>query len=287
MAGLSESTSVIAIVNISAKITSLCFQYLMEVKGAKNDIEHLQRKVADIWGILKKIRQLLGGRDKAQLSTTSQLSDSLEKCLGELKVLKAELEPEKARKTMSQFGEAFARALQVDQTYLMFDLGQKLSGMAGTGKSTIARTVAQSFANQGQLGASFFFKKGEGEHGHATRFFTTIARDLIDHVPGLISGITKALNANPAIPQKALKDQFEKLILHPLSEIQWAPPTTLAHIIVIDALDKCKREEDIRAILQLLAQTRDMKPMSLHVLVTSRPEFPIRLGFKQMLDRTY
>jgi hypothetical protein len=47
--------------------------------------------------------------------------------------------------------------------------------MAGTEKSTIARTVAQSFANRGQLGASFFLKKGEGECGNALQFFTTIA----------------------------------------------------------------------------------------------------------------
>jgi pantothenate kinase-related protein Tda10 len=31
-----------------------------------------------------------------------------------------------------------------------------LNGMAGTGKSTIARTVAQTFHDQGRLGASFF-----------------------------------------------------------------------------------------------------------------------------------
>src|SRR5579862_2444811 len=90
-----------------------------------------------------------------------------------------------------------------------------LSGMAGTGKSTIARTIARSFARQDQLGASFFFKKGEGERGNATRFFTTIARDLIDRVPGLISGIAEALDADPGISERLLKDQFEKLILYP------------------------------------------------------------------------
>ncbi|KAF2184134.1 hypothetical protein K469DRAFT_710047 [Zopfia rhizophila CBS 207.26] len=50
-----------------------------------------------------------------------------------------------------------------------------LNGMARTGKSTIARTVAQSFADKRQLGASFFFKRGKGDRGHAARVFTTIA----------------------------------------------------------------------------------------------------------------
>ncbi|KAL4766716.1 hypothetical protein BDW60DRAFT_201961, partial [Aspergillus nidulans var. acristatus] len=42
-----------------------------------------------------------------------------------------------------------------------------LSRMAGTGKSTIARTVAQYFKKDGILGASFFFKRGRGDQGSA------------------------------------------------------------------------------------------------------------------------
>jgi hypothetical protein len=160
-----------------------------------------------------------------------------------------------------------------------------LNGIAGTGKSTIARTVAQSFANQRQLGASFFFKRGEGERGNATRFFTTIATDLMDRVPEIRSGIRKAIIADPAISEKALKDQFEKLILQPLLEA--APCQALELVIMIDALDECERDEDIRAILQLLSRTRDLKAVSLRVFVTSRPELHIRLGFRQMPDGTY
>jgi hypothetical protein len=160
-----------------------------------------------------------------------------------------------------------------------------LNGMAGTGKSTIARTIARSFADNGQLGASFFFKKGEGERRNATRFFTTIATDMMTRVQGLKSGISKAIDADPAISEKALKDQFEKLLLQPLAEM--APLNALELIIVIDALDECERDEDIRAILRLLSRTRRAKPVSLRVFVTSRPELPIRLGFKQMPDETY
>ena len=53
-----------------------------------------------------------------------------------------------------------------------------LSGMAGTGKSTIARTVAREQLAQNQLGATFVFSKGGGDVGNAHKFFTTIAFQL-------------------------------------------------------------------------------------------------------------
>ncbi|KAF2818057.1 hypothetical protein CC86DRAFT_436486 [Ophiobolus disseminans] len=162
-----------------------------------------------------------------------------------------------------------------------------LSGMAGTGKSTIARTIAQLFASHEQLGASFFFKKGEGERGNASRFFTTIALDLVVREPGMLPGIRKALNKDSIISQRALKDQFEKLILQPLLEIQQARSQSLVRVVVIDALDECEQEQDIRAILQLLARTKDLQPVPLRIVVTSRPELHIRLGFKKMPNGTH
>jgi hypothetical protein len=163
-----------------------------------------------------------------------------------------------------------------------------LNGAAGTGKSTIARTVARTFADQQLLGASFFFKKGEGERGEAKRFFTTIATQLAHRLPELESGIKKAIDADPNIAEKALKDQFNKLILQPLSELKLQ---ALVLIVVIDALDECEQDNDIRTILQLLSQTRDQKRnqklVSLRIFVTSRPDLHIRLGFKQMPDGTY
>ena len=160
-----------------------------------------------------------------------------------------------------------------------------LNGAAGTGKSTIARTVARAFADQQQLGASFFFKRGEGERGNATRFFPTIATQLARRVLGLGPGIKKAIEADPAIPEKTLKDQFEKLILYPLLDTAHPPAAVL--LIVIDALDECEPDDDIRVILQLLSRMRDLKSVSLRVFVTSRPELHIRLGFKRLPDSTF
>jgi hypothetical protein len=47
--------------------------------------------------------------------------------------------------------------------------------MAGTGKSTIAHTVARAYFEQGRLAASFFFSSGDGDIDNASRFVTTTA----------------------------------------------------------------------------------------------------------------
>lgn len=61
----------------------------------------------------------------------------------------------------------------------------------------------------------------------------------------------------------------------------------LARVVVIDALDECEREADILVILQLLSRTKDIHPVPLRIVVTSRPELHIRLGFKEMPNGTY
>lgn len=150
-----------------------------------------------------------------------------------------------------------------------------LNGMAGTGKSTISRTLAQSSSDCGQLGASFFFKRGESDRGSASKFFTTIAAQLIRREPALAVHVKNAINADPAICNKAIREQFDKLIFKPLSYVQ----NTNTLVIVIDALDECDRDEDVRLIIYLLSRTNASNLPRLRVFLTSRPELPIRLGF--------
>ncbi|GKT86188.1 vegetative incompatibility protein HET-E-1 [Colletotrichum tofieldiae] len=153
-----------------------------------------------------------------------------------------------------------------------------LSGMAGTGKSTISRTVAQSLAKTNQLGASFFFKRGEGGRGHASKFFTTIASQLVSRLPMLAVRVKDATDADPTIHTKVLREQFNKLILEPLLEVQQAYQGAPV-AIVVDALDECEQDNDIKVIINLFSSGRVLKSPRLKVLLTSRPELPVRLGF--------
>ncbi|KAL3476573.1 quinon protein alcohol dehydrogenase-like superfamily [Aspergillus californicus] len=155
-----------------------------------------------------------------------------------------------------------------------------LSGMAGTGKSTILITLSRYLKSKQLLGASFFFKRGEEDRGNAKKLFPTLIQQLALSVPQLASSIRKVIEDNPYIAEKALNEQFDKLLLQPLLELDQDQDTTI--IIVIDALDECEREADIQAILQLLPQVQKLTSVQLRFFLTSRPELGIQLGFKDI-----
>ncbi|RYP48006.1 hypothetical protein DL769_011255 [Monosporascus sp. CRB-8-3] len=55
-------------------------------------------------------------------------------------------------------------------------------------------------------------------------------------------------------------------------------------MVVVDALDECDREDDATAIVRLLSMAKEVTSVRLRFFVTSRPELPIRLGFKHIGD---
>lgn len=155
-----------------------------------------------------------------------------------------------------------------------------LNGMAGTGKSTISRTIAGQLRGQNRLAASFFFKRGEQDRGNAKVLFSTLAKQLGSTIPELGHGIQHAIESDPDISGRALREQFEKLILQPLCAVKECLSTPT--VVVIDALDECDREDDVQLILHLLPRMQQSSSLQLRVLLTSRPVLPIKLGFEQI-----
>lgn len=153
-----------------------------------------------------------------------------------------------------------------------------LNGMAGSGKSTIARTIARQYYEQDHLGASFFFSKGGGDVSDAGKFFTSIAAQLADTSDAIKSCICEAIRKRRDIANKGLYDQWHQLILQPLSKLDSNFPHS-SLILVVDALDECDDENNIRAIVQLLAEARSLRNVRLRVFITSRPEISIRHEF--------
>ncbi|KAL4980453.1 hypothetical protein BDW66DRAFT_147394 [Aspergillus desertorum] len=146
-----------------------------------------------------------------------------------------------------------------------------LNGMAGTGKSTIARKVAHSFDKERKLGASFFFKRGEADCGNAKRLISTVIKDLMTKVPQLVPGVLAAIERDPNISLKALSQQFDTLLLHPLLNLKQRQLTKMA--VVIDALDECE-EDDARVLLQLLPQLQKIRLSNIRDENSLPPDWP-------------
>jgi hypothetical protein len=155
-----------------------------------------------------------------------------------------------------------------------------LSGMAGTGKSTIARTIARALYRQNRLGASFFFSRGAGDLSHAGKLITTIAVQLAHRSQSHKRYISMAVAEHGDIATQILRDQWNHLILQPLLKLEDLVPSPL--IFVLDALDECENKSDIRAILQFLAEAQALRKVRLRFFITSRPEILIRRGFRHI-----
>jgi hypothetical protein len=156
-----------------------------------------------------------------------------------------------------------------------------LSGAAGMGKSTISRTVGRRLEDKSLLGGSFCFKHGETDRAIAERLFPTLAKQLAGRVPSLRREIQNAIEEDPSISDKAVVEQFKKLLLQPLQNVEVGKAVTL--VIVIDALDECQSDvtkNKIKAILSVLPLAQTIKRIKLRFFLTSRPELVVRLGFK-------
>jgi hypothetical protein len=162
-----------------------------------------------------------------------------------------------------------------------------LHGMAGTGKSSIARTIAGTLRSQRRLGASFFFSKGQGGLAHSGKFATTIAHELAktasleDKFHHLKGYICDAIAKNSGRAPNSLEEQWKELVFQPLQLLKKHSPKIPALVIVIDALDECELKY-IKPILAAITKAGDLETVQLRIFISSRRERT--LSAKGILD---
>ncbi|KAJ5808099.1 hypothetical protein N7474_009368 [Penicillium riverlandense] len=160
-----------------------------------------------------------------------------------------------------------------------------LVGWAGTGKSTIARTVAREVYNDQHWTASFFFSRGGGDRSFGEKFVSTLAQQLANKKPAFRTLLQEVISDDKGIVQRALPDQWRELIAEPISRLDHSSSQSPL-IIIVDALDECQSDGDIWQILHFLADPSGFDHIRLRVLITSRPESHIREGLYQFLENS-
>ena len=149
-------------------------------------------------------------------------------------------------------------------------------GMAGTGKSTIANTVAADMKSKGDAVVHVSF---EGDRPRRGTVISTLATHLAHSDYEIRSEICAAVRARPGVIDGALEDQLKYLVLDPLKNV--AQKLTNPVFIIMDALDQYGDMIERRKMLSLISTNFTELPPQFRFLITSRREPDIEHAFSQ------
>jgi hypothetical protein len=149
-----------------------------------------------------------------------------------------------------------------------------LHGLAGSGKSTIATSVANLFRDLNRLGAFVFFSRDLRQRSDPTTVVRTLAYQLGSFDPRLGSAVAASIDATPSITQAPLAVQFSKLIVGPLISLE-AFQSEGPIVLLLDGLDECGNSRTRTELVQTLAEGSAKLPPFVRTIITSRAELDI------------
>jgi hypothetical protein len=156
-----------------------------------------------------------------------------------------------------------------------------LNGLAGTGKSTIARTLCERLDERGLLGASFFISRDQSERRDASNIVRSIAHQLAVRWRPVSDVLSTELCETPTSKARSLRQQITDFIIAPARAL----PAVSSFILVIDALDEALGDFLGRPggdLLLLLVPQLLQLAGRIRLLITSRNEIPIQQMFREL-----
>src|ERR1700733_6648453 len=159
-----------------------------------------------------------------------------------------------------------------------------LQGSPGTGKTAIAKSVADSLTQDKRLAASFFWDKtGSRANAHSIELFpSTLASQLatfsLDYETLLVNRLLDRSYRD--VLKLPLAKQMDSLIIQLMASIsQVFPPAERGPVVILDGLDECGSRGTLERLMDLVLLL-DKLPPAFVILVGSRPEPEIRAVFK-------
>ncbi|KZP31128.1 hypothetical protein FIBSPDRAFT_1037603 [Athelia psychrophila] len=149
-----------------------------------------------------------------------------------------------------------------------------LHGLAGSGKSTIATTIAEQLRDRAELGAFLFFDRSSPLQSGPNGVIRTLAFQMALSNNILRDAICDAIERDPQVTTRPLNSQFNDLIMTPLRAC--SSKIMVPVVCVIDALDECGDAQSRRTLIRLLAEHLPLLPQHFRFLITSRPEPDLR-----------
>ncbi|TFK58973.1 hypothetical protein BDN72DRAFT_851514 [Pluteus cervinus] len=147
---------------------------------------------------------------------------------------------------------------------------QWIYGWAGMGKSTIAQTMAEYWAKQGRLAATFFFSRSSEDTSTTQNFNETIAYQLVR----ILSFPDDALRF---LEHEELLARGWATIVDALNSLPSRPPM----IIILDGLDECRDLDKSSALLRDILGSAYQLRHIVKFLISCQPEREFRNAFAE------
>jgi hypothetical protein len=158
-----------------------------------------------------------------------------------------------------------------------------LTGVAGTGKTTIAQSVASMAKERKCLAATFFFSRtgGSADRRRAAAVIPTVAYQLACRHKMFRDSICRAISTDRDVGERHVAMQAKTLLADALEGSRQALPLPL--VIVLDALDECDKENGREGgdLIPVLLHSLEKVPFCIKIFVTSRPEPSIKNIFSR------
>lgn len=154
-----------------------------------------------------------------------------------------------------------------------------LSGVAGSGKSSISHELAATLHAKRRPYSSFFFRHDDGSL--ALSAVRLLAYGL-SFVSGLRELVVEAMEqSNDTRVNPTMEEQFATLLVAPLQEFAAISPMTTV-VLVVDGIDECPA--DIRtSFLAAIRSGAPLLPSTAKIFLTSRPRDDVR-GYLEALE---
>ena len=154
-----------------------------------------------------------------------------------------------------------------------------LTGGAGTGKSTIARTIAQEYERKRALGAYMFFIRGKTDPKAGFTTITnmviqTVAYRIAYHNPKIATFIYAEIGNDKEPQFPSSETLFERLLRDPIRSLMNTENTKLHDpiLVILDALDECGDSDAQKELTDFIVDKLSGLPPIFRFLITSRPE---------------
>jgi hypothetical protein len=156
-------------------------------------------------------------------------------------------------------------------------------GFAGTGKSAVAQSFADSCEDEKNLGGSYFFSRTARRNKLET-VVPTLVYQLAMTVPGYHSLVERQLAQTPLLLRNSPPVQFRKLIVEPFATLQHQRPRRPL-VIILDGLDECEGKDAQLEILEMITNAIRTNPnLQLRWLIFSRPEAHLKDAFLELTN---